>query len=126
MTSALILLRSRKTGRKKLKAYAIAPANTVKITSVISVRLQLSQKSTPKAIAEVTKPPVNCTNPVPTRLRMPSASLMTRAMSTPIFVESKYATGSRVTCCCTTFRISVIARCAATPNTWDKANAEVA
>ena len=51
------------------------------------------------AIAEVTNPPDNWTKPVPTRLRTPSASVMMREISMPVFVESKYATGSRVTCC---------------------------
>ena len=33
--------------------------------------------------------PTSCTMPLPTRFRMPSASLMMREMSTPVFVESK-------------------------------------
>ena len=45
---------------------------------------------------------------------------MMREMRTPVFVESKYETGSRSTCACTRFRISVIARCAATLTTCDE------
>ena len=55
----------------------------------MSVRCQLSQNSTPSPIAAVTNPPTSCTRPVPTRLRMPSASIMIRETSTPVLVESK-------------------------------------
>ena len=37
----------------------------------------------------VTTPPKICARPVPTRLRIPSASFMTRETSTPVLVESK-------------------------------------
>ena len=37
----------------------------------------------------VTRPPTSCTSPVPTRFRMPSASVMIREIRTPDFVESK-------------------------------------
>ena len=33
--------------------------------------------------------PVSCTRPVPTRFRMPSASVMMREIRMPVFVESK-------------------------------------
>ena len=39
--------------------------------------------------AAVTTPPTSWTRPVPTRFRIPSASLMTRETSTPVCVESK-------------------------------------
>jgi hypothetical protein len=39
----------------------------------------------------------------------------------PVCVESKYLIGSRAMCSCTLLRISVMARCAATPSTCDKA-----
>ena len=66
--------------------------------------------------------PTNWMSPVPTRLRTPSASVITREMRTPVLVESKYETGSLRTWACTRFRISVIARCAAMLTTWDRAN----
>ena len=47
---------------------------------------------------------------------------MMREMRTPVFVESKYEIGSRRTCACTRFRISVIARCAAMLTTCESAN----
>ena len=37
----------------------------------------------------VTTLPTSCTRPVPTRFRMPSASVMMREISTPVCVESK-------------------------------------
>ncbi len=40
----------------------------------------------------------------------------------PDLVESKYAMGSRRMCCSTRIRISVIARCAATPRICERAN----
>ncbi len=83
---------------------------------------QLSTNSTTSAIAAVTRPPVRRTSPVPTRFLIPSASVMMREISTPVLVESKYLTGSRLTCACTALRMSVMARCAMTPNTCDSAN----
>jgi hypothetical protein len=53
---------------------------------------------------------------------MPSASDMMREMRAPVCVESKKRTGSRATCACTRLRISVMARCAATPSTCESAN----
>ncbi len=41
------------------------------------------------AMPAVTTPPNICSSPVPTRLRIPSASFITRETSTPVFVESK-------------------------------------
>ena len=89
VTSALILPRSRKSGRSRLKKTAIPPPNRISTVSVTAVSFQLSQKSTPTAISAVTNPPTSCTSPVPTRFRMPSASDMMREMSTPVLVESK-------------------------------------
>ncbi len=57
---------------------------------------------------------------------MPSASDMMREMSTPVFVESKYATGRRATCSSTVRRMSVIDRCAAIPRTWASAKPDPA
>ena len=42
-----------------------------------------------QAMTAVTTPPTSCTSPVPTRFRIPSASLMMRDSSTPVCVESK-------------------------------------
>ena len=72
-------------------------------------------------MSAVTMLPVSCTSPVPTRFRMPSASLMMRESSWPACVASKKRTGSRATCSSTRRRMSVIARCAATPRTWESA-----
>jgi hypothetical protein len=80
---------------------------------VTAVSRQLSQKSTPTAMAAVTNPPTSCTSPVPTRFRMPSASVMMREISAPVLVPSKYDTGSRRTCRWSAMRMSVMARCAA-------------
>ena len=44
---------------------------------------------TPARTIAVTTLPVSCTRPVPTRFRMPSASVMIREISTPDCVESK-------------------------------------
>ena len=49
-------------------------------------------------IAAVTMLPASCAIPVPTRLRMPSASVMMREIRTPDCVESKKRIGSRLTC----------------------------
>ncbi len=43
-------------------------------------------------------------------------------MRTPVCVESKKRMGRRATCACTLLRISVMARCAATPKTCEIAN----
>jgi hypothetical protein len=118
VTSAVIAPRSRKSGRSRLKATDIPPPNATRISRIAPVSFQLSQKSTPTAITPVSVLPTSCTRPVPTRFRIPSASFMIREMSTPLWVLSKYATGSRSTCACTRLRISVIARCAATLITW--------
>lgn len=60
--------------------------------------------------------------PVPMRLRMPSASFITRLISTPLWVASKKLTGRRSTRACTRRRSSVIARWAATEITWESVN----
>src|SRR5215212_7769865 len=73
-------------------------------------------------MSDVITPPMSCTSPVPTRLRMPSASVITREMRTPVCVESKKRMGRRATCACTLLRISVMARCAATPKTCESVN----
>ena len=86
-----------------------------------SVIVQLSQSSTPSASSAVTTPPTSCTMPVPTRLRIPSASFITREISTPVWCSSKKRTGSRVMRACTRRRMSLIARCAATEITCDSA-----
>ena len=69
----------------------------------------------------MTRPPTTSTRPVPTRLRMPSASVMTRESSAPTLFWSKKETESRPMCRWTARRISVIERCAALPRTWDRA-----
>jgi len=67
----------------------MAPANAASTTSVTSVRRQLMYNSAPSATTAVTMPPSSCTRPVPTRLRMPSGSFITREISTPVCVVSK-------------------------------------
>ena len=122
VTAALILLRSRKIGRSFTKASDIPQPKSARNTSVPAVSFQLSQKSTPSAMPAVTNPPSSCTSPVPTRFRIPSASLMIRAISTPLWVASNRLTGSRSTCSSIRRRMSVTARCAATPRSCDSAN----
>ena len=58
----------------------------------------------------VTSPPTSWTSPVPTRLRMPSASVMIREIRMPVLVESKYEIGKRNTNACIDLRMSVMAR----------------
>ncbi len=53
---------------------------------------------------------------------MPSASFITRAISAPLLLASKYDTGRRASFSCTCLRISVIERWAATPSTCERAN----
>ena len=89
VTSALIWPRSRNSGRSRLNAVAMPPPNAPRITIVTTVNRQLRYISTPIAMTAVMIEPVNWTRPVPTRFRMPSASLMMREMSTPVLVESK-------------------------------------
>ena len=90
---------------------------------VTSVSFQFRYSRTQSASRAVTIDPVSCTSPVPTRFRMPSASVMMREIRMPLFVESKYRIGRRITCASTSLRISVMARCAATPSTWELVNA---
>ena len=89
VTSALSLPRSRKIGRSRMKASDITPPNAASSTSVAVVRRQFSQKSTPSAMPAVTTLPTSCTRPLPTRFRIPSASVMMREMRMPVLVESK-------------------------------------
>ena len=89
VTSALILPRSRNRGRSLVNAYAIPPPNVPRTRIAIAVSCQFSQNSTPSAMLAVTRPPTSCTRPVPTRFRIPSASLMIREIRTPVLVESK-------------------------------------
>ena len=53
------------------------------------VSCQLSLKSHTSAMPAVTRPPTICTKPVPTRFRIPSASVMIREIRMPLLVESK-------------------------------------
>ena len=96
MTSAVITLRSRKIGRSRLKAIDMPTPKIDRKTTVASVSCQLSQNSTPIATPAVRKPPTSWISPVPTRLRMPSGSFITRLTSTPLLVLSKKRTGSRI------------------------------
>ena len=89
VTSALIWLRSRNSGRSRLNAVAIPMPKVLKINDVTRVKRQLMYIRTPNAIVAVRIEPVNCTRPVPTMFRTPSASVMIREISTPVFVESK-------------------------------------
>ena len=89
VTSALILPRSRNSGRSLVKASAIPAPKQARIRIAIAVSRQLSTNSTTSATAPVSTPPISCTSPVPTRLRMPSASDMIREMRMPLLVESK-------------------------------------
>ena len=70
----------------------------------------------------VSRPPTICTMPVPTRLRTPSASFITREISTPLCVLSKNETGRRMSRACTLRRSSVMARWPATLITCESAN----
>ena len=90
-------LRSRKSGRSRLNAIAIMPPNAPRTTIVSAVSFQFNQKRMPNARTAVIRLPTSWMSPVPTMLRTPSASLMTREMRTPVFVESKYETGRRTT-----------------------------
>ena len=89
VTSALIWLRSRKSGRSRLNAVAMPMPKVLRISDVTTVKRQLMYIRTVKAIVAVRIEPVSCTRPVPTMFRTPSASLMIREMSTPVLVESK-------------------------------------
>ena len=70
----------------------------------------------------VRMPPSSSTRPVPTRFRMPSASVMTRDSRMPVLVWSKKEIWRRPTWRWTLRRISVIECCAARPRTWERAN----
>ena len=89
VTSALIRPRSRNNGLRRLKAMAMAPPKTSRIDMVNRVSTQLTYSRIAKQVADITRPPVSCTSPVPTRFLIPSASVMIREMRTPDFVESK-------------------------------------
>ena len=89
LTAAISLFRSRKIGRSLVNANAMPPAKISSTTSVTVVSRQLSQNSAAIAMAALISPPASCTSPVPTRLRMPSASFMTRESRMPVWVESK-------------------------------------
>jgi hypothetical protein len=89
VTSPWILPRSRKIGRRWVNARAIPKPNTARMPTMTSVIVQLSQSSTPSASSAVTTPPTSCTMPVPTRLRIPSASFITREIITPVWCSSK-------------------------------------
>ena len=56
--------------------------------TAISVSLTFMESRKPSAKTAVTAPPTISTRPVPTRFLMPSASVMTRERSTPVFVWS--------------------------------------
>ena len=81
---------------------------------------------TPSATMAVSTLPVSCTSPVPTRLRMPSASFITREISTPVWVVSKNRTGSRMMCASMRRRMSVMAFWAATPRICESPKDEIA
>jgi hypothetical protein len=67
---------------------AIAMPNDPSTSSISTVSFQFSQKSTPSEMMAVIEPPTSCTKPLPTRFRIPSASVMIREISTPVCVES--------------------------------------
>ena len=113
-------LRSRKIGRSFLKAIAIMLPNAASMTTVKTVRRQLRYNRTPIARTAEKSPPTSCTIPVPTRFRIPSASVMMREMSCPVLAESKYETGRRSTWCSTSMRMFVIARWAVMLTTCDR------
>ena len=89
MISAVISLRLRKRGRSFRKARAMAPPKADRKRTVARVSFQLSQNSTAREIVAVRTPPTSWMIPVPTRLRTPSASFMTREITTPLLVPSK-------------------------------------
>ncbi len=76
-------------GRSFRNANAMAPPKATSSTSVTEVSRQLSTKSTAIAMAAVSRPPTSWMMPVPTRFRIPVASVMIREISTPTFVASK-------------------------------------
>jgi hypothetical protein len=87
--SAVISLRWRNSGRSFRKARAMAPPKTARKMTVARVSFQFSQNSTVREITAVSPPPTSWMMPVPTRLRTPSASFMTREITTPLLVLSK-------------------------------------
>jgi hypothetical protein len=104
VTSARIRPRSRKAGRRVLKARAetqLKAASGTMASSVITTSMRIRKTS---ATTAVTEPPTSCTSPVPTRFRTPSTSSMIRETSSPLFALSKTRTGSSRTCFCTWVR----------------------
>jgi hypothetical protein len=89
VTSAVIWLRSRKTGRMRVNMVASTAPKSPSTTRIAMVSCQFSQNRNPRATSAVKLPPTSCTMPVPTRFRMPSASFMMRLTATPTWVESK-------------------------------------
>ena len=85
-TSALILERSRKSGRSVLKAYRSTKPKRERTDRAIAVSFRFKASRMTSAMTAVRSPPTTSTRPVPTRLRIPSASVMTRERSAPTFV----------------------------------------
>ena len=62
----------------------------------------------------VTLPPINCTNPVPTKFLTPSTSVMTLETNAPDLLLSKKLIGRVSSFCCTLARRIEIKCCAST------------
>ncbi len=92
------------------KALRRVKANATTITSAIPVSKVLRRSRNPSTSTAVSRPPKNSIKPVPSRLRMPSTSVMMRATSVPVLFASKYATGRRPMWACTLARNSAIRR----------------
>ena len=67
-----------------------------------------------KLTMEVSNPPTSWTNPVPTRFRTPSTSVMILETNSPDLLLSKKRMGKWSTCFCTWTRNCEIKRCAST------------
>ncbi len=72
----------------------------------VSFQLMLMRKT--KQMMAIKIPPINWRNPVPTRLRTPSTSVITRLTSFPVCWLSKKRVGNRSKCFCTLARSTEI------------------
>jgi len=88
VTSALILLRSRKIGRIVLNAFLSANPKPARMAMAVAVIKGLILMRMARANEAVSSPPTNWIMPVPIRFRNPSTSLMMRETSAPVLVAS--------------------------------------
>ena len=114
VTSAVMAPRWRKIGRISPNARPVtAPkmASGMKVYRVIGTLMRSNRTSTTTVVRA---PPTRCTSPVPTILRTPSASVITRDTRAPVWLLSKNATGRRSRWRCTRARRIEIRCCAST------------